>query len=596
MAWSRAGSSPEHDAANNEKATANEKAAKNPAVADDMAWRILRIRNAGGFATGAVASDTTQGFYATPGWSIHPGFNKRYAGCDDPAVSVARFRDSWIAIGALSPAAGLLIAFALPPLGWWPLAPCGIALWLWLLEGASLRSRIWVGWMVGIGWFGPSTLWMWGLTEPGYPVGVVVGWGPMVAATAAMVPNDRRRFLVLPAALVAYEWLHSHGPFGGVPLSLLGLTQTRAPLLPIARIGGVLLVGGAVSALGVALYLMLAAGSGGVAAVRTRGPRPWQVPLGIVAAVMAVAVAGAIWPLGEPTGSVTIAAVQGGGPQGTRYTSGEEPLVFERHMEQTRLIPANSDVDPEARVDLVVWPENAIHVSGRFEDNPWRDQVAVEAARIGAPIAVGAVNDSPLGADRFENFVVVVNPDGTLGDRFDKVRRVPFGEYVPLRFLFEPIAGGNLPPRDQVPGRGVAVIDTEAGPMAVVVSWEVFFSRRVREGVRAGGQVVLNPTNGSSYWLTQVQTQQIASSQLRALESGRWVVQVSPTGFSAFVDPDGGVHQRSDISESSVLTRTIERYDSTTPAQALGAIPALLCAAIAVAIAQLRQIKRRASA
>lgn len=499
-------------------------------------------------------------------------------------------------LGPLSFTAGMLIAFALPPWGWWPLAPAGIALWLWLLEGASLRSRLFLGWMVGIGWFGPSTLWMWGLTAPGYPIGVLFAWAPMVAATAAVVPNDRRRFLVLPAALVAFEWIHSHAPFGGVPLSLLGMTQTRAPLLPVARMGGVLLLGAAVSALGVALHLILAAGSGGVSTIRTRGPRPWQAPLGIVVAVMALALAGALWPIGEPTGSITIAAVQGGGPQGTRYATGEEPLVFERHIEATRRIPANTDVDPAARIDLVVWPENAINVSGRFEDDPWRGQVAAEAARIGAPIAVGAVNDSPLGRDRFENFIVVVNPDGTLGDRFDKVRRVPFGEYVPLRFLFEPIAGANLPSRDQVPGEGVAVIDTDAGPMAVVVSWEVFFSRRVREGVRAGGQVVLNPTNGSSYWLTQVQTQQVASSQLRALESGRWVVQVSPTGFSAFVDPYGSVHQRTEVSEDAVLTRTIERYDSTTPAQALGATPALLCAAIAVAIAQWRRIKDRASA
>lgn len=513
-------------------------------------------------------------------------------GCDDPPMSVSTWRARWSVCGALSLAAGVLIAFALPPWGWWPLAPVGIAVWIWLLDAAVLRRRIFIGWMVGIGWFGPSTLWMWGLTAPGYPLGVALGWAPMVAATTAAVPGDRRRFLVLPAAVVAFEWLHSHAPFGGVPLSLLGMTQTRAPLLPIARIGGVLLVGAAVSSLGVALHLA-------VGAVRSSGPRPWLAPLGIVVAVLALALAGALWPLGEPVGSITVAAVQGGGPQGTRYASGQEPLVFERHIRATAGIPANEDVAPEDRVDLVVWPENAINTSGSFEDNPWRDEVAEQAARIGAPIVVGAVNDSPVGPDRFENYVIVVNPDGSLGDRFDKVRRVPFGEYVPLRFLVEPIAGGNLPPRDQVPGDGVALIETDAGPMAVVVSWEVFFSRRVREGVRAGGQVVLNPTNGSSYWLTQVQTQQVASSQLRALESGRWVVQASPTGFSAFVDPYGGVHQRSAVSEATVLTRRIERYDSTTPAQALGALPALLAAITAIAVAQLgsrgRRLRPRAS-
>ena len=56
-----------------------------------------------------------------------------------------------------------------------------------------------------------------------------------------------------------------------------------------------------------------------------------------------------------------------------------------------------------------------------------------------------------------------------------------------------------------------------------------------------GAELVVNPTNGSSYWLSIVQTQQVASSRLRALETDRWVLQVAPTGFSAVVTPDGRV-------------------------------------------------------
>lgn len=480
---------------------------------------------------------------------------------DNPAVA-DRLRTALLGL-----VAGLLVCFAMPPWGWWPLAPAGIALWLHLLADQDRWGRFLIGWMVGIGWFGPSTLWMWGLTAVGYPFGVVFVWGLMVAVTGALVPADRRRLLVLPAAILLYEWFHTHAPFGGVPLSMLGMTQADTPVLMVARLGGVLVVGAAVSALGVALYL----------AVQGQ----WQVPAAIVVVVLTLSIVGSLWPIGDPVDTVTVAAVQGGGPQGTRFASGQEPEVFDRHLEATRSIGDNADVD------LVVWPENAINVDGDFEDHPWRSILADEAARIGAPISVGVVDDGPTD-DQFENYVLVIQPDGELGDRFDKERRVPFGEYTPLRPLFEPIAGGALPPRDQVPGDGVSVIETDAGPMAVVVSWEVFFSRRVREGVREGGEAILNPTNGSSYSLTQVQTQQIASSRLRAVESGRWLVQASPTGFSAFVDPDGGVHQRTDVSEQRVITRSFEMLDSTTPAQALGSVPALLLAALAIAFAQWR--------
>lgn len=471
----------------------------------------------------------------------------------------------------LAVVAGLCICFAMPPWGWWPLAIGGLALWIHVLEGEPRRGRFVLGWIVGITWFGPSTLWMWGLTPPGYPLGVLVGWGPMVGAAALLCPPDRRRLVALPAAVVLFEWFHTHAPFGGVPLSMLAMSQTRAPLLPLARLGGALLVGGAVAVLGSALHLAL--------------ERRWRPAALSCAAVACVAVAGYLWPVGDPVGEITIAAVQGGGPQGTRYRAGEEPAVFSRHLDATRSIPDDADVD------LVLWPENAVNVSGGFAEHAWRDQLAAEAERIGAPILAGVVEDVPGDQDAFLNYTVMVEPDGSLGDRYDKERRVPFGEYVPLRSVLEPIAGAALPPRDQVPGDGVAVLDTPAGPVAVAISWEIFFGRRVREGVKAGGEVVLNPTNGSSYWLTQVQTQQIAASQLRAVESGRWVVQASPTGFSAFVSPQGAVEQRTEVSERKIVTRTVQRYASTLPAQALGDLPALVLAGAALLFVYRRRLE-----
>ena len=100
--------------------------------------------------------------------------------------------------------------------------------------------------------------------------------------------------------------------------------------------------------------------------------------------------------------------------------------------------------------------------------------------------------------------------------------------------------------------------------------------------MREGGEVVLNPTNGSSYWLTQVQTQQVATSALRAAESRRWLLQAAPTGFSAVIDDHGRVLQRTDISEREVLYAEVPRLRALTPAQRLGDLPALLAAAAAL--------------
>ena len=98
----------------------------------------------------------------------------------------------------------------------------------------------------------------------------------------------------------------------------------------------------------------------------------------------------------------------------------------------------------------------------------------------------------------------------------------------------------------------------------------MFFPDRARDAIGHGGEVLLNPTNGSSFSGTQVQGQQVASSQLRAIETGRWTLQVAPTGYTAVVTPGGDVLQRSDISERAVLHATVELRTGRTWALDVG--------------------------
>jgi apolipoprotein N-acyltransferase len=169
---------------------------------------------------------------------------------------------------------------------------------------------------------------------------------------------------------------------------------------------------------------------------------------------------------------------------------------------------------------------------------------------------------------------VVVQPDGRISDRYDKKRRVPFGEYMPLRGVLDALgAPVELVPRDAVAGTSPAFVDVNGVRIAVAISWEVFFGGRVNEGVAAGGRVVLNPTNGSSYTLSILQTQQLASSRIRAREQGRWVIQAAPTGFSAFVSPEGKVTARTTISERRVIVGTVTLRTGRTPYSRLGNAP-----------------------
>ena len=118
----------------------------------------------------------------------------------------------------------------------------------------------------------------------------------------------------------------------------------------------------------------------------------------------------------------------------------------------------------------------------------------------------------------------------------------------------------------------------------MVISWEVFFGGRANEGVEHDAAFIINPTNGSSYTWTVLQSQQVASSRLRALEQNRWVVQAAPTGFSAFISPDGDVYDRTAVSEQKVIYRDIpSRAGLRTWYSHTGNLPWVGLAALALA-------------
>jgi apolipoprotein N-acyltransferase len=483
---------------------------------------------------------------------------------DAPSTTAGRRS---LAAGAAALGAGALVAVSLPPWGWWPLAFVGIALLDRLVADRPAPSRFTRGWLFGLGWLGPGMGWMWFLTIPGYLAATAL-FAALLGLACAASPAGRGRRLALPAALTIAEAVRFSLPFGGVPLASLAISQVAGPLAVLARVGGPLLLTWATFSLGVAL-----------SAAAGRAWRPAVALVGGVALVLAVAATAA--PVGRDAGSLRVAVVQGGGEQGTRAISTDPRVVFERHLAATRTL--------DGPVDLVVWPENVVDVAS-FATSREREEIAAEASRLGAPFAVGLTEDV---GDRFVNAQVVVQPDGAVTSRYEKVRRVPFGEYMPFRSLLAAIgAPVDLVPRDAVAGTGPAVVDAAGTRLGVVISWEVFFGGRARDGIGHGGAALLNPTNGSSYTGTILQTQQIASSRLRARENGRWVVQVSPTGFTTFVSPDGEVLDRTGVSEQAVRVRTIALREGTTWYTRFGDRPVILAAGV-VLLATLVAVSRR---
>lgn len=452
----------------------------------------------------------------------------------------------------------------MPPWGWWPLAFVGVAILDRLLAHQSAKQRFTRAAVVGAWWLFPATFWMWDFSKPGYVIQGLL-FAALYGAVCALAPAGSGRRVALPGALVLAALVRWNWPFGGAPLATLAISQADAPLAPTARIFGSLTIVGLV-------------GVGGVA-LSAASQKQWRTFGGCGAVLVLAAFLAWVAPSGTAIDTIDVAVIQGGGPQRTRAvstTSGETRRVFERHVEATSLV--------EGPVDFVLWPENVVITRGPLQESTVFDELVAVAQEVDAPVIVGII-ESFSDEGFFLNASVTINPDGTLSSRYDKLRRVPFGEYVPFRGLIERVAPTFLPSNDAKPGTGPAVIETGVGTAAISISWEVFHDDRTYSGMRNGGLIQLNPTNGSSFWLTLVQTQQIASSQLRAIESGRWVLQAAPTGFSAIIEPDGTIVERSGISEPRVIQGEVELREGNTWATQLLWYPMLIIALLAYTVA-----------
>lgn len=470
--------------------------------------------------------------------------------------------------GVLAVSAGACIALTLPPLGWWPFGPVGAAVLAAAVRDQPWLGRLRVGAAAGLALFVPGLAWMAPFSLAGFSLAVVVEAGFLAAAMVA-VPPGRGRLLALPAALVLAEAARDRWPLGGLPLAGPALGQAAGPLAAAASLGGALAVVALMAAMGSAL-----AGLATVATAR-RPRRTASAAMATLAAASVVAALASIAPAGRAAGTLVVAAVQGGGPRGLPATQADPAEVLNRHL------TASQDVRPP--LGLVLWPEDVVDVPGPVARSRAGAVLSDLASRLGATVIAGVVED--VGGDRFRNAAVAWDGRGRIVARYEKVRRVPFGEYVPARPLVARVADLSRVPRDAVPGRGPGLLATPAGRLGVLISYEVFFADRALAAVRGGAAVLLVPTNAASYATGQIPAMQVAAARLRALESGRAVVQAAPTGYSILVDPSGRITAASELGQPAVLQARVGLRSGVTPYARTGDAPAAATALLALALA-----------
>ncbi len=490
----------------------------------------------------------------------------------------------------LASGAGLLLYASFAPLNWWWGAVVAAALLGCVLTrpATTAAGGFGYGFLFGLAFYVPLLPW----------ISLLVGAIPWLAlaTTCALFPGlfglgavVVRRLPGWPIwfALVwaAQEWLKSIFPFGGFPWGAVAFGQTQGPLLPLVQLGGVALLSTAVvlvgfSATAIALEIAQWWKTGRAAAEATEAQAPPAVVLPGVCICLVLFAAVIIWPQvrhagagagGDP--SVTVAAVQGNVPRLGLDFNAQRRAVLDNHVRETLRLAEDVRSGLAPQPQFVIWPEDSSDVDPLTNADA-TEQVARAVAAIGAPILVGTVLDVPgrtPETSAYTNTVIVWNPVSGPADRHDKEIVQPFGEYLPMPWLFKHLSGYADRAGHMVPGKSGGVVHIAGVPVGVSTCWEVIFDRQPRKAVLNGAQLLAVPSNNATFNKTMSE-QQLAFAKVRAVEHDRYVVVAGTTGISAVIAPDGAELARTDFFEPAYLDMQVRLKTKVTLATRWGPI------------------------
>ncbi|MEJ2407814.1 MAG: apolipoprotein N-acyltransferase [Novosphingobium sp.] len=492
-----------------------------------------------------------------------------------------------LAVAVTAIGSGALAACGFQPLSLWPFTLLAVALLFELVvrtrtgQGAFL-----IGWYFGIGHFTLGNNWIataftYQANIPPWLGGIAVfllslylAVFPALATLAAwfLVRPDRARapfaalVLALGSTWIVTEWIRawlftgfSWNPLG---IALLGQFQTR----------GLALITPWTGTYGLSGLLVLLAGLPGLCirtGMRFSGAKRWIWALPALTAAAALATLMTVpdpWVRREE-GAVHFTLVQ----PDLRQEIIDDPRWYEANfLKLARLsLPRHPG---EKRV--VFWPESGLgdYIRDGYPYYLYRlytygADPAIARARIGRVIGpyslllTGSVDlvmkDGDAVAAR--NSVTAIDGRGDILAGYSKAHLVPFGEYLPVRWLLAPLGAARFVAGDLDfrPGPGPQTYDFGSwGKAGIQICYEIIFSGKVTDPLNRP-DYIYNPSN-DGWFGSWGPPQHLAQARLRAIEEGVPVLRSTTTGISAVIDADG-------IVRHSIPLHTAGRIDGRIP-------------------------------
>jgi apolipoprotein N-acyltransferase len=449
--------------------------------------------------------------------------------------------------------AGAVAAFSQSPFDFFAACFVSFPILVWLLDGASaqpgenllrraLRPFI-IGWWFGFGyflagiwWIGNALLveadlfaWALPLAVLGLPALIAVFYGVAIAVARLLWSDGIGRIAALAVGFAAAEWLRTF-VFTGFPWNPVGQAAMPTPLL-MQSVGIVSMTGMNLLAVFVfAIPATLISASGRKAGV-------------IVAVIIAgLHVGYGAYRLGTAEKIsdklLSVRLVQPSIEQSSKWDAAKRGEIFRTYLNMSKGDGDTEEWTPE----LIVWPETSVPFI--LARQPEALVALGEMLEDNQNLLAGAVRIEGDGADaRYYNAVVAINDEGQTYDAVDKIRLVPFGEYLPLADILSQIGLQRIVQNvsDFSPGGQRRAI-TLSGNASVLpfICYEIIFPGIAGYG-DADADVILNVTNDAWFGDTPGPYQHFRQAQIRAVEARRPIIRSANNGISGVIDPYGRV-------------------------------------------------------
>lgn len=478
--------------------------------------------------------------------------------------------------------AGASTPLSLAPFNFWPLALIGIGLLSLLLQGLSARASLVRAAIFGLGLFGTGASWVFvsihDYGNSSLPLALVLTL-IFVAALSLIFAlpfyahgrwfshRPLAALAAFPALWVLGEWLRSWF-LTGFPWLYLGYGHLDTPLAGWAPVGGVF-----------ALSLVCALTAAALAQALCGGWRQGYT-------LCALALVAALW-----LGGWGLQQQNWTQPQGDKLQVGlvqpniPQEMKWRPDFRQPTLDRLRAMSEPLWDHDWVIWSEAAVpmlyHHAGAF-----LSEMQEQAATTNTALITGILYDD-YQKRQYYNSVLGL---GTALGIYHKQRLVPFGEYVPLEsWLRGLIAFFDLPtsvistgPKQQRP---LQIGNLFLSPS---ICYEVVYPDLVAEGATAA-HVLLTISNDAWFGDSIGPLQHMEMAQMRALETGRYMIRATNNGVSGIVAPDGRLLQQTDQFKQQTLSAEIQPMKGSTPFMNWGSWPVVGCTGLLLLLALVYQ-------